>query len=143
MKTTTPTQLKGNDRKWYIIDAKDIVLGKIATTIASILRGKNKVSYTQHLDNGDFVVVINCDKFRVSGTKMDNKMYYNHTGYIGHLRKMNLRDMLEKHPEAVITNAVAGMISNNKIKKDMLSRLKVFVGDKHDHTAQKPEPLKI
>ena len=126
MKTITPTQLKGDERKWYIIDATDKTLGRLATEIAVILKGKNKVSFIPHLDNGDYVIVTNCDKFKVTGKKMTDKMYYRHTGYLGGLKEISLENLLNKKPFKALEFAVSGMLPKNKLRKGMISRLKLF-----------------
>jgi len=142
MKTITPSQLKGDERKWYIIDAKGQTLGRLATQIATILKGKNKVDFIPHLDNGDYVVVTNCDKFKVTWKKMTDKMYYRHTGYLGGLKTIALEDLLTKKPTKALEFAVNGMLPKNKLRKGMLSRLKLFTWDEHSFVAQKPELIK-
>ena len=142
MKTITPSQLKGDERKWYIIDAKGQTLGRLATQIATILKGKNKVDFIPHLDNGDYVVVTNCDKFKVTWNKMTDKMYYRHTGYLGGLKTIALEDLLTKKPTKALEFAVNGMLPKNKLRKGMLSRLKLFTWDEHSFVAQKPELIK-
>ncbi len=142
MKTITPSQLKGDERKWYIIDAKGQTLGRLATQIATILKGKNKVDYIPHLDNGDYVVVTNCDKFKVTWNKMSDKIYYRHTGYLGGLKEISLENLLAKKPTKALELAVNGMLPKNKLRKGMLSRLKLFIWDEHSFVAQKPELIK-
>lgn len=142
MKTITPKQLKGDERKWYIIDAQEIALGRLATKIAVILKGKNKVSFAPHLDNGDYVIVTNCDKFKVTWKKLTDKMYYRHTGYLGGLKEISLEDLLEKKPTKALELAVGGMLPKNKLRDGMLSRLKLFTWDEHSFVAQKPELIK-
>lgn len=142
MKTITPSQLKGDERKWYIIDAKGQTLGRLATQIATILKGKNKVDYIPHLDNGDYVVVTNCDKFKVTWNKMSDKIYYRHTGYLGGLKEISLENLLAKKPTKALELAVNGMLPKNKLRKGMLSRLKIFTWDEHSFVAQKPELIK-
>ena len=142
MKTITPSQLKGDERKWYIIDAKGQTLGRLATQIATILKGKNKVDYIPHLDNGDYVVVTNCDKFKVTWNKMSDKIYYRHTGYLGGLKEISLENLLAKKPTKALKLAVNGMLPKNKLRKGMLSRLKLFIWDEHSFVAQKPELIK-
>ena len=142
MKTFTPTQIKGGDRKWYVIDASGQTLGRLATQIAVILKGKNKASYVPHLDNGDYVIVTNCDKFKVTGTKMEDKMYYRHTGYLGGLKEISLEDLLTKKPTKALELAVNGMLPKNKLRSGMISRLKLFTGDEHTYVAQQPEIIK-
>jgi large subunit ribosomal protein L13 len=142
MKTFTPTQINGGDRKWYVIDASGQTLGRLATQIAVILKGKNKASYVPHLDNGDYVIVTNCDKFNVTGKKMEDKMYYRHTGYLGGLKATSLEDLLNKKPTKALEFAVNGMLPKNKLRKGMISRLKLFTGDEHTYVAQQPEIIK-
>jgi large subunit ribosomal protein L13 len=142
MKTITPSQLKGDERKWYVIDASEQTLGKLATQIAIILKGKNKVSFAPHLDNGDYVVVTNCDKFKVTWKKLTDKMYYRHTGYLGGLKEISLEDILVKKPTKALELAVNGMLPKNKLRSGMLSRLKLFTWDEHTYVAQKPELIK-
>lgn len=142
MKTITPTQLKGDERKWYVIDAQEQTLGRLATQIAVILKGKNKASFAPHLDNGDYVIVTNCDKFKVTGKKLTDKMYYRHTGYLGGLKEISLEDLLVKKPTKALEFAVNGMLPKNKLRKEMLSRLKLFTWDEHTFNAQKPELIK-
>jgi large subunit ribosomal protein L13 len=142
MKTFTPTQIKGGDRKWYVIDASGQTLGRLATQIAVILKGKNKASYVPHLDNGDYVIVTNCDKFKVTGKKMEDKMYYRHTGYLGGLKEISLEDLLTKKPTKALELAVNGMLPKNKLRSGMISRLKLFTGDEHTYVAQQPEIIK-
>ena len=126
------------NREWLLIDATDQTLGRIATVIASILRGKHKVNYAPNLDMGDFVVVINASKIVVSGNRLDDKMYRRHTGYPGGLIEIPLRTMLDKHPDRVIRYAVKGMLPKSKLGRKMLSKLKVYGGDDHPHEAQGP-----
>ncbi|MDD3793404.1 MAG: 50S ribosomal protein L13 [Candidatus Gracilibacteria bacterium] len=142
MKTITPTQLKGDERKWYVIDAQDETLGRLATKIAVILKGKNKASFAPHIDNGDYVIVTNCDKFAVTGKKLTDKMYYRHSGYLGGLKEISLGNLLEKKPTKALELAVFGMLPKNKLRKEMLSRLKLFTGVEHTYVAQKPELIK-
>ena len=142
MKTITPSQLKGDERKWYVIDAKWQTLGRLATQIATILKGKNKVSFIPHLDNGDYVVVTNCDKFKVTWKKLTDKIYYRHTGYLGGLKEISLEDLLTKKPTKALELAVSGMLPKNKLRSGMLSRLKLFTWDEHTFIAQKPELIK-
>ena len=142
MKTITPSQLKGDERKWYIIDAKGQTLGRLATQIATILKGKNKVSFIPHLDNGDYVVVTNCDKFKVTWKKMTDKLYHRHTGYLGGLKTIALEDLLAKKPTKALEFAVNGMLPKNKLRAGMISRLKLFTWDEHSFVAQKPELIK-
>ncbi len=142
MKTFTPTQIKGGDRKWYVIDASGQTLGRLATQIAVILKGKNKASYVPHLDNGDYVIVTNCDKFKVTGKKMEDKMYYRHTGYLGGLKEISLENLLVKKPTKALELAINGMLPKNKLRSGMISRLKLFTGEEHTFVAQQPEIIK-
>lgn len=138
-----PKQIKGNERKWYVVDAEGQTLGKLATQIAVILKGKNKASFAPHVDNGDYVVVLNADKFKVTGKKLTDKMYYRHTGYLGWLKEISLWDLLEKKPLKAIEFAVSGMLPKNKLRPNMISRLKLFVWAEHTFTAQQPEVIKL
>jgi len=126
--------------KWYVVDAEGKILGRLATEIAQVLRGKHKPIYTPHLNCGDFVIVVNADKIRVTGKRLEQKIYYRHTQYPGGLRQETLRRMLDRHPERVIQRAVKGMLPHNRLGDDMLHRLKVYAGPTHPHQAQKPEP---
>ena len=131
------------EREWYVIDAKGQTLGRLASKIAPIIKGKHKPIYTPHLDCGDFVVVINAEKVRVTGRKLDQKIYYRHSLYPGGLSTINLRDQLAKHPERVLQDAVRGMLPKNKLGRQMIKKLKVYSGDSHPHQAQQPKPLKL
>jgi large subunit ribosomal protein L13 len=131
------------ERGWYLVDATGKTLGRLATDIASRLRGKHKVEYTPHVDTGDYIVVVNADKIRVTGNKLKDKMYYRYTGYIGNLKSMPLEKMLKEKPERVLQLAVKGMLPRNPLGRKMFSKLKVFAGSEHDHDAQQPIPLKI
>lgn len=142
MKTISPKQVKGNERKWYVIDAKGETLGRLATKISVILMGKNKASYAPFLDNGDYVIVLNCDKFSVTGKKMSDKMYYTHSGYLWGLKESNLETLLEKKPFKALELAVSGMLPKNKLRASMLDRLKLFTWDEHTFVAQNPELIK-
>ena len=129
------------DRKWYLIDATGKTLGRLAADIASRLRGKHKVEYTPHVDTGDYIVVINAEKIRVTGNKLQDKKYYRYTGYIGNLKSISLEKLLKEKPERVIQKAVKGMLPRNPLGRKMFSKLKVFSGPDHDHAAQQPIPL--
>lgn len=131
------------DHEWYVVDAQDKILGRLASQIANRLRGKHKPEYSPHMDNGDFVIVVNCDKVKVTGKKMLEKKYYRHSGWVGGLRETSLADMLAKHPTRVITHAVKGMLPRNRLGRAMLKKLKVYAGPKHPHKAQKPQPLTL
>ena len=130
-------------RNWYEIDAEGKILGKIATEIAVRLMGKHKPSYTPHVDGGDFVVVVNADKFAVTGKKMLNKKYYRHSGYPGGLKVRSLEEMLEKKPTEIIRKAVERMLPKNKLGNQMINRLKIYTGNEHNHVAQKPERIEL
>ncbi len=131
------------ERAWYVVDATDQTLGRLATRIASILRGKHKPSYTPHEDVGDFVVVINAEKVRVTGRKLDQKMYYWHTGYPGGIRGIPLRRQLELHPDRVIQHAVKGMLPRGPLGRRQLKKLRIYAGPEHPHGAQQPQPLEL
>lgn len=126
---------------WILIDAADKTLGRLSTEIARRLRGKHKPEYTPHVDTGDYIVVINAEKIRVTGRKLDDKMYYRHTGYIGNLKSTNLRDLLAKKPEEAIRLAVKGMMPRNPLGRAMQGKLKIYAGDQHPHEAQQPKLL--
>ncbi len=134
---------KDIDRKWYLIDAKDQVLGRMSTRIADILRGKNKPIYTPHMDTGDFVVVINAEKVIVTGKKAEQKEYQRYSGYPGGLKKIPFKRMMDTHPERIIEHAVRGMIPHNRLGRAMIKKLKVYAGTDHPHEAQRPEVLDI
>ncbi len=129
--------------KWYVVDASGKTLGRLASRIALVLRGKHKPVYTPHMDTGDFVIVINADKIRVTGRKLDQKFYYRHSLYPAGLKRISLRDQLRKHPERVLHAAVRGMLPKNALGRKMLRKLKVYAGEVHPHAAQKPEPLEL
>jgi large subunit ribosomal protein L13 len=131
------------EREWYVVDAKDQTLGRLASKIAPIIRGKHKPTFTPHLDCGDFVVVINAEKVRVTGRKLDQKLYHRHSGYPGGLTSITLRDQLDKHPERVLQAAVRGMLPKTKLGRRMIKKLKVYAGDEHPHQAQHPKPLEL
>jgi large subunit ribosomal protein L13 len=131
------------DRNWYLVDAQNKTLGRLSTEIASRLRGKHKPIYTPHVDTGDYIVVVNASKIRVTGKKMTDKVYYKHTGYIGNLKSENLETMLEKYPEKVLMKSVRGMLPKNKLGRAMIKKLRVFAGPEHTHIAQQPEPLEL
>lgn len=127
------------ERKWYIIDAEDKVLGRLATEVATLLRGKHKPIYTPHVDTGDFVIVINAEKIKLTGKKLDQKEHKYHTGYPGGLKSIPYREMLDKNPEKAIEIAVKGMLPKNRLGRQMYRKLKVYRGPEHNHQAQKPE----
>lgn len=130
-------------KKWWLVDAEGVVLGRLATRIADILRGKDKTTYTPFFDTGDFVIVVNADKVRLTGNKEAQKMYYRHSGYLGGLKETTYQHMKAKHPERIITFAVKGMLPKNRLNRKILKKLKVFAGSEHRHRAQKPEALKV
>lgn len=130
-------------REWYLVDAEGQTLGRLASRIAPIIKGKHKPIYTPHLDCGDFVVVINADKVRVTGRKLDQKVYYWHSQYPGGIKSVTLRDQLARYPDRVVQAAVRGMLPKNKLGRRMIKKLKVYAGDSHPHQAQQPKPLKI
>ena len=131
------------DRNWYLVDARNKTLGRLSTEIASRLRGKHKPIYTPHVDTGDYIVVVNASKIRVTGKKLTDKIYYKHTGYIGNLKSENLETMLEKYPERVLMKSVRGMLPKSKLGNAMIKKLRVFAGPEHTHIAQQPEPLEL
>lgn len=129
------------DRKWYVVDATDMTLGRLASEVAKVLRGKNKPIFTSHIDCGDNVIVINAEKIKVTGKKMDQKVYYHHSDYVGGLKEATLREKLEKKPEQVIELAVKGMLPKGPLGRQMFTKLHVYAGPEHKHEAQKPEVL--
>jgi large subunit ribosomal protein L13 len=142
MKTFSPTP-KDITRNWFVVDASDKILGRLATAVAVRLRGKHKAEYCPHLDTGDCIVVVNAAKVLTTGRKLDQKKYYRHSGWIGGLKETTLRDMLAKKPEDVIRKAVRGMLPKNRLGRAMLKKLKVYAGEAHPHEAQKPETLDV
>ena len=131
------------ERKWYVIDATGLTLGRLCSEVAKILRGKNKPIFTPHIDTGDYVIVVNADKIKVTGKKMEQKIYYNHSDYPGGMRETTLKEMMAKKPESVITLAVKGMLPKGPIGSQMLKKLHVYAGPEHEQAAQKPEVLEI
>ena len=131
------------ERKWYVVDATGHTLGRLASEIASILRGKNKPTYTPHIDTGDYVIVVNADKIQVTGKKLDQKVYYNHSDYVGGMKETTLREKMAKKPEDVIRLAVKGMLPKGPLGREMITKLHVYAGADHKHQAQKPEVLEI
>lgn len=142
MKTYSP---KTGDikRRWFLVDVKGKVVGRIATKIADILRGKNKAIYSSHLDCGDFIVVINASEIKLTGNKMEDKQYFHHTRRGNGLRETTPKRLMEKHPDRILEHAVAGMVPHNKLKKHILKKLKIFPGPEHEHAAQEPQPLEL
>lgn len=130
-------------REWFVIDATDKVLGRLSTEIALRLRGKHKPEYTPHVDTGDYIVIVNADKVRVTGNKEQDKTYYHHTGFIGSLKSINLAKLRQEHPERIIEKSVKGMLPKNSLGRAMFKKLKVYAGATHEHAAQQPQPLEI
>ena len=131
------------ERKWYVVDAEGCTLGRLASEVASVLRGKNKPVFTPHVDTGDYVIVINAEKIKVTGKKLDQKIYYSHSDYVGGMKETTLREMLEKKPEKVIELAVKGMLPKGPLGRSMITKLHVYAGPDHEQAAQKPEVLEI
>lgn len=141
--TTVSAKPAEVQRDWYLIDATDKTLGRLASEIAIRLKGKHKPIYTPHVDTGDCIVVVNAEKVRVTGNKLDGKMYHRYTGYVGNLKSISLREMLSKHPERVIETAVKGMLPKNPLGRAMFRKLKVYKGPEHKHAAQQPQILEL
>ena len=131
------------EQRWYVVDAEAQTLGRLATRIADVLRGKGKPQYTPHVDTGDFVVVVNAEKIRVTGKKLQQKVYYRHSGYPGGLRERTLAEQLERRPEEVLRRAVRGMLPKNRLAAVQLNKLKVYAGPDHPHSAQNPVPMEV
>lgn len=131
------------EREWYVVDATGHTLGRLASEIAKVLRGKNKPTYTPHIDTGDNVIVVNADKIQVTGKKLDQKIYYNHSDYVGGMKETTLREMMAKKPEKVMELAVKGMLPKGPLGRSMMTKLHVYAGPEHDNAAQKPEVLEI
>ena len=129
------------ERKWYVVDAEGCTLGRLASGVASVLRGKNKPQFTPRVDTGDYVIVVNADKIKVSGKKMDQKIYYNHSDYVGGMKETTLKEMMAKKPEKVVELAVKGMLPKGPLGREMYTKLFVYAGPEHKHAAQKPEVL--
>ena len=136
--STKPSEIK---QSWYIADANGQTLGRLASRIASVLRGKNKATFAPHLDTGDFVVVINAEKVHLSGKKLSDKIYYHHSGYLGGIKSINAGDLLKKEPEKLISEAVRGMLPKGPLGRKLLKKLKVYAGESHPHAAQNPQPF--
>lgn len=143
MKKTTTLAKNDIERNWYIVDADSQILGRLASKISERLIGKDKVTYTPHMDSGDFVIVINADKLRVTGNKFESKTYFRHSGYPGGAKTVTLERMMEKSPEEVVRKAVKGMLPKNKLGSRMITRLYIYQGDVHSHEAQKPIEIKL
>ena len=131
------------EKKWYVVDAENKVLGRLASEVAARLRGKHKPTFSTFIDNGDFIIVTNADKVQLTGNKWDNKKYYRHTGYMGGIKEANAKELLEKHPTDLVMNAVKGMLPKNRLGRAQLKKLKVYAGKDHPHAAQQPEVLDI
>ncbi|MCI9437949.1 MAG: 50S ribosomal protein L13 [Lachnospiraceae bacterium] len=129
------------DRKWYVVDAEGMTLGRLASEVAKVLRGKNKPIFTPHMDTGDYVIVVNAEKVKVTGKKLDQKVYYHHSGYVGGLKEVTLKEKMAKKPEQVIELAVKGMLPKGPLGRQMYRKLFVYAGPEHNHAAQKPETL--
>jgi large subunit ribosomal protein L13 len=143
VKKTYVTKKESVQREWYVVDATGQTLGRLAARIARVLRGKHKPVYSPSVDAGDYVVVVNAEKIRVTGRKLDKKIYYRHSGYPGGLKEITLRDLLQKHPTRVIEHAVRGMLPKNRLGRRMFRKLKVYAGPDHPHAAQQPSPLEL
>jgi len=130
-------------RKWFVVDAKGKTLGRLATAVASVLKGKTKPIYTKHVDTGDFVIIVNAEKVHLTGRKLDQKMYYHHSGFPGGLKSVSAGTLLKTKPEEVITKAVEGMLPKTQLGKQMMSKLKVYAGETHPHDAQQPAEMKV
>lgn len=144
MKTYTATAEDAEkNREWYVVDAAGMNLGRLATQIASVLKGKHKPIYTPGMDCGDFVIVVNAEKVTVTGRKLDQKLYYRYSGYPGGLSEISLRDQLRDHPDRVIQAAVLGMLNRNRLRRQLMSKLKVYAGPEHPHQAQQPKPFPL
>ncbi|MBW2521577.1 MAG: 50S ribosomal protein L13 [Deltaproteobacteria bacterium] len=140
---TYHTPMNDIERRWFVVDAEGKVLGRLASEIATRLRGKHKPNFSPHMDVGDFIVVVNADKVKLTGNKLDGKSYYRHSGYIGGIREMTAREVLEKKPTELLRMAVKGMLSKNSLGRSQLKKLKVYTGSEHPHAAQQPEVLEI
>ncbi len=143
MKKTHVTKRQDVQREWFVVDATGQTLGRLATRIAHVLHGKHKPAYSPSVDVGDFVIVVNAAKIHVTGRKLDQKIYYRHTGYPGGLKETTLRNLLQKHPKRVIEHAVRGMLPKNRLGRRMFKKLKVYAGPEHPHAAQQPKPLEL
>ncbi len=143
MQHTIMTRREDVVPRWHIVDAEGMVLGRLAAEVAHVLRGKHLPTYTPSIDNGDYVIVVNADKVRVTGNKLEDKKYYHHSGYPGGLRETSLRQMQEKHPERVIETAIRGMLPKNRLGRQLFRKLKVYAGPRHPHAAQQPQELRL
>ncbi|WP_053943079.1 50S ribosomal protein L13 [Kallipyga gabonensis] len=142
MKTTMAKPLEV-ERKWYVVDATDQIVGRLATNVAAVLRGKHKPTFTPNVDTGDYVIIVNADKVRLTGNKENKKTYRYHTGFPGGIREIPYAELLEKHPERILEKAIKGMLPHNKLGRQMYKKLKVYAGPEHAHAAQMPEELKF
>jgi len=143
MRTTYMAKAGSVERKWYVVDATGKRVGRLASEVAAILRGKHKPQFTPHVDTGDFVIVVNAEKIVFTGKKLENKLYYRHSGYPGGLKATSASDMLKKHPERIVEMAIKGMLPHNSLGADQYRKLNVYVGPDHPHAAQQPEPLQL
>ena len=140
---TYHTPVKEIERKWFVVDAENKVLGRLASEIATRLRGKHKPNFSPHMDVGDFIVVVNADKVKLTGNKLDDKVYYHHSGYMGGIKEQTAKEVLEKKPTELLKMAVRGMLSKNSLGRKQLKKLKIYTGTEHPHAAQQPETLEI
>lgn len=138
-----PEDFPAPGRRWVVVDAEGKVLGRLAAQLANVLRGKDQPTFTPHVDTGAFVVVVNAEKVKLTGAKLDQKVYYRHSGYVGSLKSTTARELLAKNPERVIVNAVRGMLPKNRLSRQVIKKLKVYAGPEHPHAAQKPVPLEM
>ena len=143
MKNTFMQKKETVERKWYVIDATDLTLGRLATRVAHVLRGKHKVTFTPHIDCGDYVIITNASKVKLTGNKLNDKMYYDHSGYPGGLRERNAQEMIEKYPVEMVERAVKGMLPKGRLGRQMYKKLFVYAGEEHNQQAQKPEKMSI
>lgn len=143
MKNTFMQKKETVGRKWYVLDATDLPLGRVATKAAHMLRGKHKVTFTPHIDCGDYIIITNASKVKLTGNKLNDKMYYNHSGYTGGLRERNAAEMIEKYPVEMVERAVKGMLPHNRLGRQMAKKLFVYAGENHEQQAQKPESISL
>ena len=143
MKNTFMQKKETVERKWYVLDATDLPLGRVATKAAHMLRGKHKVTFTPHIDCGDYIIITNASKVKLTGNKLNDKMYYNHSGYTGGLRERNAAEMIENYPVEMVERAVKGMLPHNRLGRQMAKKLFVYAGENHEQQAQKPESISL
>ncbi len=143
MKNTFMQKKETVERKWYVLDATDLPLGRVATKAAHMLRGKHKVTFTPHIDCGDYIIITNASKVKLTGNKLNDKMYYNHSGYTGGLRERNAAEMIEKYPVEMVERAVKGMLPHNRLGRQMAKKLFVYAGENYEQQAQKPESISL